>query len=66
MDATAEVDELACPNLKWIGVHFEDFKRYDISSSLLLELSKTDEKKISNMMQREVKSKSNIQGESHF
>ena len=50
----AEVDELACPNLKWIGVHFEDFTRYNIPSSLLLELSKNDEKKISTMIQREV------------
>ena len=50
----SEVENLACPTLRWIGVHCEDIERYRIPPCLLVELSKNDEKKIASMSQREV------------
>jgi hypothetical protein len=49
-----EVENLACPTLRWIGVHCEDIERYRIPPCLLVELTKNDEKKIASMTQREV------------
>ena len=49
-----EADILACPSLRWIGVHYQDLERYHIPSCLLIELSKNDKRKIKNMILREV------------
>ncbi len=49
-----EVKTLACPTLRWIGIHCDDIERYHIPQCLLVELTKSDEKKIVSMAQREV------------
>ena len=48
-----EASRLACPSLRWLGIHFEDLRSYGVPRMHFLPLTATDLKKLQVMKRRE-------------
>lgn len=51
-----ESSHLACPSMRWLGVHLEDLERYAVPSSMRIDLTTNDKRKIKRMLERDVSS----------
>jgi hypothetical protein len=52
---TTEADILACPSMRWLGIHANDLDLYGVPHTVKLPLTKNDKKKIASMLKRKVR-----------
>ena len=49
-----ERDVLACPSLRWLGIHSSDIEAYQVPPSLKIPMTERDNSRVRKMLEREV------------
>ena len=50
----AERDVLACPTMRWLGIHSSDIELYEVPTSLKIQMTERDRGRVRKMLEREV------------
>ena len=49
-----ERDVLACPSLRWLGIHSSDIEAYQVPPSLKIPMTERDNSRVRKMLEREI------------